>query len=327
MPRKTAPDWTEAEDEWLRERYPVAQNHELAAEKALDGWPRDEQAICRRARTLGLKKDPSRGYVRKVRMPTIWTPERDAWFREFVTGHTEREISAEHERVFGFPLRTSQIANRKTKLGLRSGTHGGRFAKGHVPANKGRTWDEMGISAESRERMAVTQFKAGQLPQNTRPLLETRTDKHGYTEIHVGLSRRKRANDQWIPLAKWEWMHANGQDWPEGCKAIHIDGDMLNDAADNIMPVPNELWSMVNGAVPGQLPWHDRETLEAAIAYARVTKACARAERKLRAIEGHPWACDARYEQTPTNDESAPHSAPQGLAGASEGSTHHGIAS
>ena len=300
MTRKTAPDWTEAEDEWLRERYPVAQNHELAAEKALDGWPRDEQAICRRARTLGLKKDPSRGYVRKVRMPTIWTPERDAWFREFVPGHTEREISAEHERVFGFPLRTSQIANRKTKLGLRSGTTGGRFAKGHVPANKGKRWDEY-LPPEVQERCRATTFRPGTLSgiakERSHGRLGIREIKGGYREIRIDPRGAKHTMERWIPLGAFEWMVANHREWPDGCKCVHADGDMLNDDADNIMPVPNELWPLVCGAVPGGLEWHDRETLEAAIAYARVTKARARAERKLRAIEGHPWACDAKYSE------------------------------
>ena len=140
MPRETAPDWTEAEDEWLCEYYPTMQNWELAEFKAEDGWPRDEKAIARRAKKLGIQKDPSRGYVRKCRTPTIWTDERDEWFRAFVPGHTEREISAEHERLWGFPLTESQIANRKVKLGVKSGTVGGRFVKGQVPPNKGKTW-------------------------------------------------------------------------------------------------------------------------------------------------------------------------------------------
>jgi len=297
MGRVTAPSWTEAEDAWLREDYPLYSNAELAAFKALDGWPRDEQAICRRARTLGLRKDPALGYVRRCRRPTIWTAERDAWFRAYVPGHSEREISAEHERLYGFPLTESQIGNRKTKLGVRSGTVGGRFVKGQEPANKGKTWDEMGISQESRERMLRTSFKRGQLPHNTRPLLDVRTVGNlgsETREIHVGLNRRERANDQWIPLAQFNWMAANGREWPDGCKALHIDHDPLNDAADNIEPIPAGLLPLVMGAVPGQLPWHDRETLRAAVAYARVTRARVDAERRGRIAAGRPRKGDIR---------------------------------
>ena len=298
MARKAAPDWTEAEDEWLREYYPVMQNWELAEFKALDGWPRDEQAIARRAKRLGIQKDRSRGYVRKCRTPTIWTDEKDEWFRAFVPGHTEREISAEHERLWGFPLTESQIAHRKAKLGVKSGTHGGRFVKGQEPPNKGKTWDEYG-TPEGHARSRATQFKRGQLPHNTRPLLDVRTvgKLGGETrEIHVGLSRRERANDQWIPLAQFNWMAANGREWPDGHKALHIDHDSLNDDADNIEPVPADLWPLVMGAVPGQLEWHDRETLRTAILYARVTRARVDSERRARIAAGRPRKGDLEAE-------------------------------
>ena len=303
MARKTAPSWTEAEDEWLRECYPLYQNWQLADFKELDGWPRDEKAICRRARTLGLRKDSSRGYVRHCRTATIWTPERDEWFRSFVPGHSNREIIAEHERVWGFPLTEGQIDNRKTTLGVKSGTVGGRFAKGSVPPNKGKTWDELGISQETRERMLKTAFRKGNLPHNTRPLLDTRIAKGGNTEIHVGLNRRERANDQWIPLAHFNWMQANGRDWPDGCKAIHIDRDPFNDDADNIEPVSKDLWPLVMGAVPGQLEWHDRETLRTAILYAKVTRARVDSERRARIAAGRPRKSDLSHTDTKVVEE------------------------
>lgn len=295
MGRTTAPDWTEDEDEWLREWYPRLSNAALAEFKAKDGWPRSEAAILGRARKLGLVKDPSAGYVRRCRMPTIWTPERDAWFRDFVPGHTEREISAEHERVFGFPLRTGQIANRKGKLGIRSGTHGGRFAPGSVPHNKGRTWDEMGISRETRERMLAHAFRLGNRPPNAGELLDERF-VDGFWEVKVDCRDAKNPMDYWVSRARFEWERANGRPWPEGCRALHLDRDPLNDDADNIEPIPDELWPMVCGAVRGQLPWHDRETLRAAVAYARITLRRSELERERRRVEGRPWACDrARY--------------------------------
>ena len=301
MARKTAPDWTPEEDEWLREFYTLHQNWELAEFKAQDGWPRDEQAIARRACALGIRKDRARGYVRRCRTATIWTPERDEWFRAFVPGHTEGEIIAEHERVFGFPLTVGQVANRKHTLGVRSGTHGGRFAKGSVPSNKGKTWDEIGMPEESRERCRATQFKKGLLPWNARPLLDTRlqhygrgSGDHATWEIHVGLHRVERANDQWIPLAQFNWMQANHQEWPDGCKALHIDHDPLNDDADNILPVPNDLWPLVMGAVRGQLEWYDRESAETAITFARLTRARVDAERRLRIAQGRPRKGDLK---------------------------------
>ena len=294
MTRSTAPDWTEAEDEWLRECYPLYPNAELAEFKALDGWPRDEAAIARRARTLGLRKDPSRGYVRKVRAPTIWTPEKDEWFRAFVPGHTEAEISAEHERIWGFPLRVGQIANRKVALGVKSGTHGGRFAKGHVTHNKGRTWDEYG-TPEGHERSRATTFARGNHPHNEGELLDERRAAHNVWQVKVNCRDAKNPMGYWVSRARFNWERANARPWPEGCRALHLDGDEENDSADNIVPVPDELWPMVCGAVRGQMEWHDRETLEAAMLSARITLRRSELARERRAVEGHPWAQDAKF--------------------------------
>ena len=299
MGRSIAPDWTEAEDEWLREYYPTMQNWELAEMKAREGWPRDEQAIARRARTLGIQKDRSRGYVRKCRMPTIWTAEMDAWFREFVPGHSEQEIIDEHERVFGFRLTVGQVANRKTTLGVKSGTHGGRFQKGNVPANKGRPWDEW-MPEGSREGCRRTQFRKGQVSgiaaKRDHGLLGVRI-ADGYREIRVDPRGQRHTMDRWIPLAQFNWMAANGREWPDGCRTLHIDHDPLNDEADNIEPVPADLWPLVMGAVPGQLEWHDRETLRTAVLYARVTRARVDSERRARIAAGRP-----RKGDLPEND-------------------------
>lgn len=290
--------WTPAEDEWIRMEYPCYGNAELERMKAEDGWPRSKRAIEMRARELGVRKDPERGY-RKYQPRSFWTDERIAWFMDCVPGHEEHEISAEHERLFGIPLTEGQIGNAKTRFGVRSGTNGGRYRKGRPPANKGRTWDEMGISAESRERMLATCFKPGELngiaKERDRGLLGIRI-ADGYREIRVDPRNATHTMSRWIPLAKFNWMAANGRDWPDGCKAVHIDGDQLNDEPENIMPVPKSLWTMVNGAVPGGLEWHDRESLEAAITYARLVSRRRALERRLRAVEGRPWAQDRKFE-------------------------------
>ena len=297
MARGTAPDWTEAEDEWLREDYPRYGNRELERIKALDGWPRDAAAICRRARVLGLRKDPTKGYVRRCEKPTIWTRERDEWLRAYVPGHTEREIILEHERVFGFPLTAGQVANRKTKLGVKSGTVGGRFEKGHVPANKGLTWDEQGIGPESRKRMLAPAFKCGNHPHNEGERLDERMVKNGGWQVKVDCRGAKNPMDYWVSRARFEWERANGRPWPDGCRALHIDGDALNDDADNIEPVPTELWPMIMGAVPGQMEWHDRETLRTAILFAQVTRARVDIERRARIVAGRPRKDDIERER------------------------------
>jgi hypothetical protein len=46
--------------------------------------------------------------------------------------------------------------------------------------------------------------------------------------------------------------------------------------------------------VPGQLEWHDRETLRTAILYARVTRARTDAARRARIADGRPRKGDIR---------------------------------
>lgn len=290
--------WTPEEDEWLREMYPCYGNAELERMKAEDGLPRSRAAIEHRAHELGVRKDPERGY-RKYQPRSFWTDERIAWFMEYVPGHEEHEISAEHERLFGIPLTEGQIGNAKTNLGVRSGTHGGQFRKGNVPMNKGRSWDEW-MPEESRAGSRRTQFRKGQVSgiakERDHGLLGIRISD-GYRQIRVDPRNSKHTMDRWIPMAKFNWMAANGREWPDGCKAVHIDGDQLNDEPENVMPVPESLWTIVNGAVPGGLEWHDRESLEAAITYARLVSRRRALERRLRAVEGRPWACDSKFEE------------------------------
>ena len=285
--------WTPEEDAWLRECYPLHPNAELVGMKP--GTPRSKLSIQTRAARLGLAKADGCG-GRHTR--SLWTDERREWFVVFVPGHTEREISAEHERLFGFPLRESQIGNAKAKFGVKSGTHGGRFEKGNVPANKGRPWSEW-MPPESAECARRTQFKPGQLNGISKELdhgrLGERVTKDGYREIRVDPRKQPHTMSSWIPLGAFNWMRANGRDWPDGCRCVHADGNQQNDDAGNIVPVPAELWPLVNGANPSAIPWHDRESLELAVMSARVTMRRSELQRERRRIEGTPWAIDAKF--------------------------------
>lgn len=261
---------TDAEKAWLRENYAAMPLSELVDRfEERFGWRPSASGIQSWAHDVGVSRKPLR-----------YTEEEDDFLREFIPGHSEREISATFEARFGRPLSVNAISNRKAKLGVKSGTVGGRFEKGHTSANKGLTWDEMGFTEEQRERMRHGQFKKGNLPHNTRPLLAMRTGKGGYLEIHVGLRKRKKLNDQWMPYSHFVWEQANGREWPEGHRAIFADNDNTNYDPANIVPVPNELYPIVMGAVSNGVSYHDRETLEVAITSARVTQARERLRRR-----------------------------------------------
>lgn len=143
MARRKTPE----EVAWLESEYPKAPTPDVAAAfEERFGWPLPAERINDWASGRGL---------RKLHRALRWAdhPEYDGFLREFTAGHSEREIIAAFRERFGVTLTEAQLGNRKAKLGLRSGTAGGRFEKGNVPHNKGRTWDELGIPEESRRRM------------------------------------------------------------------------------------------------------------------------------------------------------------------------------
>lgn len=205
--------------------------------------------------------------------PVRWTPERISWFRAYCPGHAESEISAEHERVFGTPLSRGQISNAKAKLGVKSGTHGGRFEKGDVPANKGKTWDEIGYTPEQRERMRAGQFQKGHMPHNaSQPVGAERVDiKDGY--VYVKVAERKvdprSAHGNWKPKHHLVYEQAHGA-IPEGCNIVFADRDKRNFDPENLVAVPRKLWSTI---MKRKLAYHDADSLRAATGVARLDQA------------------------------------------------------
>ena len=223
---------SEAEEAWLRERYPEG---ESVAALAAEYGERFGKAI--KPGTLAAWAS-GRG-VRRSRA-LEWTPERRAWFRAFCPGHTEREISAEHERAFGCPLSEGQIANAKTRLGVRSGTHGGRFEPGREPFNKGRPQAEW-MPPESAERTKATRFKKGLTPPNAvrTPVGSERVTKDGYVEVKVAErpSGNGPTHDNWAPKARLVWEGHHGARVPRGFAVVFADGDARNFDPENLVAV------------------------------------------------------------------------------------------
>lgn len=205
-------------------------------------------------------------------------PEMAAFMEEIIPGRTESEIRAAFLERFGIELTEGQIGNFKTNHGIRSGTHGGRFEKGHESWNKGRPQSEW-MSAESIERSKATRFKRGELPHNTREVGEERVTKDGYVQVHVRQHRKDKLNDQWVLKQRLVWERHHGRPVPPGCKVVFCDGDQTNFDPDNLLLVTDEEMMRMNHGGTG---WVDRETAEAARDLARVRSAIAGAQRRYR---------------------------------------------
>lgn len=100
--------------------------------------------------------------------------------------------------------------------------NGHRFAKGHVPANKGMK------GMPSHPNAVHTQFKPGTRPHNWVPVGTTRFGHGGYMLIKMAEGKL-----QWKPLHPIIWERLNGP-IPDGYVLRFIDGNALNCKVTNL---------------------------------------------------------------------------------------------
>lgn len=259
--------YTQEQRDWVRERYPDASRTvaELAFEfEEAFGLPMSRSRLSDLAHRVGAKRDS--GYIR-------YTPEMDGFLRGFIPGHSESEIRDAFRERFGIELNKSRIQNARTRLGVRSGTVGGRFEPGCVPANKGRTWEEQGISPEAQERMRSTCFKKGSEPLNGQNVAigSERVTRDGYIEVKVKrFSDRPCANKCWRMKHHLVWEEANGCPVPPSTMIVFADGDKGNLDPGNLVAVPRRIWATISHT---SIPYSDAETLRTAMAIAEVVSA------------------------------------------------------
>lgn len=271
MGRRRTPE----EASWLEANYPTTANAELvAAFERRFGRGLTASAVASWAHERGL---------RKARARVDWRghPEYDDFLRGFAAGHGEREIVEAFERRFGIRLTSAQVGNAKTRIGVRSGTHGGRFAPGNVPANKGRTWDDLGIPESSRERMRATQFKRGGVPWTAqgKPVGYERVNRDGYVEVKVKDGAQGEANDNFRLKNRVVWERSNGRALRPGEVVLFADGDRRNFDPGNLVAVTQAENIGLNRI--GR-PYADRDTLLDALKVVRLEMAISRAERRPR---------------------------------------------
>lgn len=165
-----------------------------------------------------------------VNPPIRWTDELREEFVAFVPGHVESEIVEHMAPLIGFTPTVAQIAAAKVRFGVKSGTHGGRFAKGHESHNKGRSWDEY-MPKESQEACRRGQFKRGNVSGRAAQLEAEvgaeRVNDDGYIDVKV-LGGRGNWRRNWKPKHVVVWEQANGREVPKGHIVRFRDGDKRN---------------------------------------------------------------------------------------------------
>ena len=77
-----------------------------------------------------------------------YTEEEKAYLREFVPGHSHKEITEEFNRRFSADITVGQIKGSIKRYNLNTGRTG-RFEKGHITHNKGKK----GVRKETSDKM------------------------------------------------------------------------------------------------------------------------------------------------------------------------------
>lgn len=112
----------------------------------------------------------------------------------------------------------------------------GRFEKGSIPANKGKTWDEF-MSPEGQAASRRTTFKPGHLPHNGGTPVGTIRLRHGHRNrpgSHPYYWQKVAEPNVWRMKHVIEWEEHNGP-VPEGSMVTFANGDTLDWRIDNLI--------------------------------------------------------------------------------------------
>lgn len=179
----------------------------------------------------------------------VWSAEKNAWFDEYAKDHLWREISAEHERIYGYPLTRNQIGNRRQYRGIKCTKSGGTFKKGSIPLNA----QAIPVGAE-------------------------KVSKDGYVEVKVS-EKGVRKNGCFRRKHAVIWEQANGRPVPDGHIVVFADKDKRNFDPDNLVLV-----SLVDFRRIANMgfPYHDRDTLETCINVSKLQEAIRKVDNPVR---------------------------------------------
>lgn len=160
-----------------------------------------------------------------------YTGEQIAYIREQLPGKTHAELTELFNLRFGLSLSVTQVTaaakNRKIRNGLN-----GCYAKGHVPANKGRK----GYYAPGSEK---GWFHKGNHPQTYVPVGTESITTDGYPVVKVADPNVWRLKQQLI------WETENGP-IPKGFCVVFADGDQQNCVLENLILVSRGELLMLN---------------------------------------------------------------------------------
>ena len=164
----------------------------------------------------------------------LWTNEEIEYlhanyadnFTEDVAKALNRTVSGVYGKAYSLDIKKSKLHHErvmaKTSVKLKENAKIHRYAKGHVPANKGKK-----VAVTTYNKCAPTMFKKGNKPHNFKPVGSERITKDGYLERKVANPKTWRA----VHVLVWEAAHGPV---PAKHKVIFKDNNKLNNELSNL---------------------------------------------------------------------------------------------
>ena len=162
--------------------------------------------------------------------------EEKEYLKKIYKGRYVKDVTNMINHKFNANHNPKEIERAKKNLGLRSGIDC-TFKKGHVPANKGKKWNDY-MAKEQQEKARKTCFKKGHRPKQHKEVGSERITIDGYLEVKVA------EPNKWALKHRLVYEEAYGK-IPKGMNLIFADGNKLNLELDNLLLVTdNELLRM-----------------------------------------------------------------------------------
>ena len=187
-----------------------------------------------------LKNGLSKGNRGRKRLTT---KAQDDFILKHYQGIYTQDLANLVNNEFGTSFTVLQMKAYKSRNKLNSGVSG-RFEKGDVSHNKGKSWDEF-MSLEGMENSRKTQFKPGHRSDNWKPIGSERTTKDGYIEIKVRDGEVVSTNNYELKH-RWVWEQHNGERLKEDEAIIFLDQSRTNVNIDNLVKVNRATLGRVN---------------------------------------------------------------------------------
>ena len=183
----------------------------------------------------------------------LLTEEQHRFLVRAYRKHTLRESINLLNSKFGLTLSKAQAKNYCVSNQIYAGAVGrrrqesSRFKSGRRPWNKGKK----GWLKKSYAKMVATQFKPGKEPLNIKSMGSERINSCGYPEIKIdAINPYSGYRGVWQRKSCLVWEKANGP-IPKGYAVVHMDGNRLNCALENLALLSRRELLALNGRTPG----------------------------------------------------------------------------